>query len=1219
MLKRPRPNARARARLALAGAALTVLAATLMPASAAADRVIRVGGYEFLEAGPGIDCILGQILFGGPASFAANECATVDFIVDGGGPTNEGDAPALNPAPQLEVRFTDQTGKLVHTQDVSADPWSFTIDPATWETDWAPGTFGFEIVSKVKTDVLTGQPKFQFTLNQLGTRTILERPSFDVAPGGLAAEPLVVTGATWMKDTKVAGPAGPTDPIPLNTDLVPGDVSVELTRKDGSKIAKTATASLEGIFSVTFSPAEIGNVASGAADNFETPIRVRTTGTYTHPVTGDWATGVSDTEREAVAVFTSKPDRAQVRAQFVSERGWVAPGEEYIHEIEYRNISGSAATGATITETLPANAVFVSSTPAPTSRSGNMITWKIGSIASGLDWPAGAKAANRILVTARAKTFKENPQIVHHDLSATAVLTQSGKSALSSTTHGPRVTTQETARFGDRPFPVVLVDYVDFKHSPAAAGWTFYNRISNPNNPASIYTHYQNMSFGQLYPQGELAALNAKTTAFTEDTYKWSNPYFKGNTCTGVTTIPPDALGQGPYTEFTPATERIVDGWYQLPGQRQYYGADDKGTAIALGSIDAGCGPTSKMAYDAASIADPEIDYNEFDSDRNCLVDFFEIAFQGRGGNGDSQLNGGYDNVWPHSGDLTDSYIDPVTGISGYESNDQCRDRLERPLWWTDQFRLEQTTKDMGDELRAFSRVGPYNVNPENGTTSVFAHEYGHSLGLPDFYSGDRDTIEYWDLMATDGFQYMSVFSRQDLGWIVPRRTTTSLNATLRESKIDTHRIDAIDANGDPYTLSGPNVHNADAFYVELPHRTLFESVPSGKHAFYSTAGDGFGCPGRTMDIDLENTRTAPAGTALTLSFKSWYEIEWDFDYGFVMISTDKGKTFQSVASEEGRTTPREFNPFTSACQEKYSNGITGSSASPPWPQNVVARTNGDMPAPEFIDDSYDISACAGTECVIRLAYSTDVGVAMKGWVVDDLKVAGDDGKTYFDDDGESQRPYLFDGWTRFATGPTAFDHGYYVELRDRVGNDFDSAGQGDRHPINWIPGISIWYTDEAHGYGNNGVADPPAQTVMDPRSQAANNTPNLRDASFFPLPGLNRFSDKAWTDNYAAAEGGPWRFAYDCFGVSVGSISGLGKLGTAKATISLSSSPKNCVKVLSASQGKPKPVSAPKPAPAGKPLPATGVPSAPVWIGVLSLCGALAVRRWAVRTARTG
>ena len=40
-------------------------------------------------------------------------------------------------------------------------------------------------------------------------------------------------------------------------------------------------------------------------------------------------------------------------------------------------------------------------------------------------------------------------------------------------------------------------------------------------------------------------------------------------------------------------------------------------------------------------------------------------------------------------------------------------------------------------------RVGPYNVNPETAIAkaSVISHEYGHSLGLPDFYStGSRET-----------------------------------------------------------------------------------------------------------------------------------------------------------------------------------------------------------------------------------------------------------------------------------------------------------------------------------------------------------------------------------------------------------------------------------------------------------------------------------------------
>ncbi len=47
--------------------------------------------------------------------------------------------------------------------------------------------------------------------------------------------------------------------------------------------------------------------------------------------------------------------------------------------------------------------------------------------------------------------------------------------------------------------------------------------------------------------------------------------------------------------------------------------------------------------------------------------------------------------------------------------------------------------------------VGDYTMQPENGGRSVFYHEYGHDLGLPDDYnvlSGGDNNNEYWTLMA---------------------------------------------------------------------------------------------------------------------------------------------------------------------------------------------------------------------------------------------------------------------------------------------------------------------------------------------------------------------------------------------------------------------------------------------------------------------------------------
>ena len=46
-----------------------------------------------------------------------------------------------------------------------------------------------------------------------------------------------------------------------------------------------------------------------------------------------------------------------------------------------------------------------------------------------------------------------------------------------------------------------------------------------------------------------------------------------------------------------------------------------------------------------------------------------------------------------------------------------------------------------------------YTIQPADGAAGVFAHEYGHDLGLPDEYdtqyTGEGEAVAYWSIMAS--------------------------------------------------------------------------------------------------------------------------------------------------------------------------------------------------------------------------------------------------------------------------------------------------------------------------------------------------------------------------------------------------------------------------------------------------------------------------------------
>ena len=77
--------------------------------------------------------------------------------------------------------------------------------------------------------------------------------------------------------------------------------------------------------------------------------------------------------------------------------------------------------------------------------------------------------------------------------------------------------------------------------------------------------------------------------------------------------------------------------------------------------------------------------------------------------------------------------------------------------------------------------IGDYTIQPENGGRSVFFHEYGHDLGLPDDYDtagGGDNANEWWTLMAQSrlgakGEQFigdragdLGAWNKLQLGWL---------------------------------------------------------------------------------------------------------------------------------------------------------------------------------------------------------------------------------------------------------------------------------------------------------------------------------------------------------------------------------------------------------------------------------------------------------------------
>ncbi|MFB6611325.1 immune inhibitor A domain-containing protein [Agromyces sp. NPDC056379] len=360
-------------------------------------------------------------------------------------------------------------------------------------------------------------------------------------------------------------------------------------------------------------------------------------------------------------------------------------------------------------------------------------------------------------------------------------------------------------------------------------------------------------------------------------------------------------------------------------------------------------------------------------------------------------------------------------------------------------------------------QLSNYIVQPEDSGVGVFAHEYGHDLGLPDLYDtsnqGNSD-IDFWDLMSSGShsgpiFQsmptHMGIWDKWVLGWVDPVEMNPGDAAkTLKIGQ----------ASRSPKGTE-------DGVKINLPpkHITLAEPA-SGEEMWYSGADQDWG------DIRISRTVDVPADAKFWMSNN--FVIEQDWDFGFVEVSTDNGATWTDVKvyNEDGSeaTTPDGYpdpnGNLATFGNKKY--GLTGTSGG--WARQYI-----------------DLAEYSGTTIGVRLRQATDAAFQERGWFADDFAVTSGATEVWADDVENGENGWTAEvasftdttgpGW-RIDTGSSEKAQYYMVEWRNFDGfdeglkwgyNSVYSAGAWKVERVSYnAPGALVWYRDTTYGNTNH-------------------------------------------------------------------------------------------------------------------------------------------------------
>jgi immune inhibitor A len=203
--------------------------------------------------------------------------------------------------------------------------------------------------------------------------------------------------------------------------------------------------------------------------------------------------------------------------------------------------------------------------------------------------------------------------------------------------------------------------------------------------------------------------------------------------------------------------------------------------------------------------------------------------------------------------------------------------------------------------------------------------------------------------------------------------------------------------------------------FVVLPQKEVTTEIGSpyaGSYFYYSGSGNN-------LDNLMYKSFNLPAGSSLTAQVN--FDIEVDWDYAYVVVSTDGGANWSGV--------PTNFSTPTNPNGQNLGYGITGSSGG--W----AALTA-------------DLSGYTG-DVLLGFRYWTDGAVGENGLMVDEISVNGSAA-----DGAEADAGWTFDGF-RVSTGTESrLYNNYYVAMTKACGMACTTSVSWITPP--WVTGSNI-------------------------------------------------------------------------------------------------------------------------------------------------------------------